>query len=75
MNRIAIFMIGFAVPTAASALELTNLPTMILSVALYINCNKFPRTSGMVKPINNFETLPLVISFVIIAPLKKQVLF
>ena len=61
-NTSSRFRIGPALPTAASALSPTNLPTIILSTVLYSCCAIFPINMGIVKATIRFPGLPCVIS-------------
>ena len=64
MKRMASVISGLDVPTAARASSPTNLPTMMLSAALYVSWNKLPSTRGMVNLTSSGVIAPVVMSFV-----------
>ena len=65
-NKIISVVIGLQIPTAASASFPTKCPTIMLSTALYVSWNRFPKTSGMVNFTRIGMIFPVVRSFVII---------
>ena len=52
-------------PTAASIFSPRNVPTILVSTILYVNCNRFARNIGSANVSINTDGFPLVRSFIV----------